>query len=546
MSRDEKQSAQQPRRKRASLVAPQRSNAATTPIQTDKSVMKSARVARGPRPVAPEVRHQLVFDAAQRRYVPTAPLTEETTVSLSTHLYRADRQIHPIQLDVSSELLQSVWLRQPHRKDLRLLGGTLTTGETRLATVYADTVNNAGQHQLPRHETLFLANELRLIDAIVMATPPLVEEPEPEVAKVTGTVFDKAKGALTRTVARGDRLLAALARSPLPPVELVAAANLKEDRDLGRFCRLWALQVAATFHVQTPTEEYFQRAGNEEASRYVPHIDLWFDSRSPKGGATRLTQMGFNPIMYGSAAKKSGPINPAVHLLTNDGLRGNGYRFVATGEEVMAYFRSEAELLENDALREFFRRVVEDVVSATEATARRERPSHFRDMVRVTYGFNRGKSNGDFDGGVPQEAGYVSISFGRERRQEVLAALFGKDIPEEPMVSLLMDDKNNLVLRPHPHGWKLTASGNIQCSTLSTARIPAPPAGIDDQLNLNTTLFRVEGGLAIKIPEVMFRRTKAGGTGLKTRQSSGSAAGRARTKEDRGRISKHVIEKSDA
>ena len=342
-------------------------------------------------------------------------------------------------------------------------------------------------------------------------------------------------------VPQGDSILAGLARLPLPPIDLVAEALGTTRGDEGRFCALWAIHLAADSHTQTPTGERFERASNEEAGRYAPHVPAWFNSRSAAGGATKLTQLGFNRIMYGAGALEcfKGYFDFKLHLLTNDAKKFGGYRFIAPGDRVLDFYETEARELRHDGLREFFLRNAASARRDPDELRRRPRPAHHRRLARVTYGFNRSLVQGALGG---RRAGYLNVSVQTDGREHLCQVLFGDAVPNEPRVAVVMEADGWLHLRPDTGGWKLTDAGAVQVSTLASAGIPEPTHHVDELLIVNTPLERREGGVAVRIPPTVFRPMGGAATGRPRRSSEGSKAGRARSLVSRELLKREVEE----
>ena len=266
-------------------------------------------------------------------------------------------------------------------------------------------------------------------------------------------------------VARYDRVIAALGRSPLPPRDLVASAVRSRPGDARRVCRLWAIHLACDAHTQNPPGERWARVGNDEASRYSDSIPLFEQSKSAAGGATSLTRHGFNGLLYGEAELRAGLApDPARHLLTNDGVRGGGYRLIADGGEVAAVYLREAEAISERILREFFLVNLGAALDSTGPVDFRPSslPDHHRLFARLTYARNRRR-------------GYLDLSLGKANAHEAATILFGTSGPGP--VGLRLLPGGLLRVAPDPEGWKLTESGRVQATTLRRAGIPEPDDG---------------------------------------------------------------------
>ena len=244
-------------------------------------------------------------------------------------------------------------------------------------------------------------------------------------------------------VLRYDPVLVAVARSPMPPRDLVVGA-VRTAADVRRVCVLWALHVAADSHVQTVPGELFPRASNDEASRYVPAVPLFESSKSAAGGATSLTRYGFNGLM-------------TLGVLTNDGRRGAGYRFVTGGDEVAETYGRIAEGLTDRALREFFLDALDNALTGACATA--PLPDHHRLFARLTYARNR------------RARGYLDVAFGAANAREVASFLGGARLG-----AVLVG--GSLEVAPDPEGWTLTRSGRFQATSLRRVGLPEPPESI--------------------------------------------------------------------
>ena len=320
-------------------------------------------------------------------------------------------------------------------------------------------------------------------------------------------------------VPQRDAVLQALARQPLPPTELARLALGSGDE--GRFHRLWAIQVAADAHVQTPTGERFERIDAVAAHRYVSVFGAWFPSKNPAGGALKLTQTGFNPLMWGQAAQEQckGYFDTSIHLLTNDTRKNSGYRFIAEGKKVLAYYAAEAARFRNPELRQFF--ITNAVRAANTRLAKNQpKPDHHRLLARVAYGWNRASGRG-----------YLDINCRTDGRDSLVSLLGILDGSADICVRVTLSPDGWLVLRPDDRGWKLTESGSIQVSTLAASNIGTPLGSVNEVYHHKNLPVQVgpEGGTVSIFVGKMVRYVNQAGDGRKTRTGSGSKVGRAKS-----------------
>lgn len=338
-----------------------------------------------------------------------------------------------------------------------------------------------------------------------------------------------------------DSILRALAKVPLPSRELVRAGV---DQNIEKICKLWAIHIAADNHFQTSQGERFERASNEEAARYVPHIELFWDSKSSAGGATRLTQNGYNKLMYGARHIDKGvPFDPSVHILTNDGYRGAGYRFIANGQQVAALYKRVAESITHEPLRNYFLEALREATEKPDNYARtRPSPDYHRLVARIGFGHNRARVESESN----VAAGYLDVSFGKAGLEEAIMAIFPEGMPEPDnrRVKAVVGMGNILEITAHPDGWKLTDSGRFQISNLAASNIPEPTSDYDVVNGFkNLQLEKIPGGgLRCLIPTSLFRRSGSAGDGLPARSSGGSRPGRARSLIDRNPIESNIVD----
>ena len=316
-----------------------------------------------------------------------------------------------------------------------------------------------------------------------------------------------------------DVMLRALARQPLPSVEL--ARHAFGTGDEGRFHRLWAIQVAADAHVQTPTGERFERIDVAAAHRYDSVFGAWFPSKNPAGGALKLTQIGFNPLMWGKAAQEryKGYFSTKIHLLTNDTRKFAGYRFIADGKKVLEYYTKEATQFSSPELRHFFLANV-DRASATQLAKNQPKPDHHRLLARVAYGWNRASGRG-----------YLDINCRTDGRDSLISLLGAPEGTGGVCVRITLLADGWLVLHLDDHGWKLTDNGAIQVSTLAASNIGTPTGSVNEVYHhKNLPVQVVPGHNAVSIfVGKMVRYADQAGDGLKTRSSGGSKTGRAKS-----------------
>ena len=320
-------------------------------------------------------------------------------------------------------------------------------------------------------------------------------------------------------VPQRDAVLRALARQPLPSVELARLALGSGDE--GRFHRLWAIQVAADAHVQTPTGERFERIDAAAAHRYDSVFGAWFPSKNSAGGALKLTQTGFNPLMWGQGAQEryKGYFDTSFHLLTNDTRKNSGYRFIADGKKVLEYYAREARQFRVPELRSFFVANA-DRAADTRQAEHQPRPDHHRLLARVAYGWNRASGRG-----------YLDINCRTDGRDSLASLLGAPDDGTDVCVRVTLAPGGWLVMSLDDRGWKLTDSGALQVSTLAAANVGTPSGGVNEvrhHKNLPVQAMEVPGTVGVFVGS-MVKYANQNGDGRKTRAGSGSKVGRAKS-----------------
>lgn len=355
------------------------------------------------------------------------------------------------------------------------------------------------------------------------------------------------------TVPRSDKIIRAFAQAELPSGEMVAAARLRENGNLGDFYVLWAMHVIADMHVQTPTGARFKGPDDEEASRYAaydPDLPLWWNSKSENGGAKKLTQSGYNPIMYGArqlrgAQRRS--YDPTKDIVTNDGGRKVGYRVITGGTQFLEFYRKMALRIKDTALREHCLQAVSQIETDPVKFVRSRRsPSHARYMLSIFAGYNRSGGNS-----------YLSFRISEERRDDLLGMIFEEAAVPEKVCFRIRAFRCNKEVGPgrfeqvdmiglmvDPLGY--TLSGNtVQLSTMANANLEELPKEYFDQrveaVNLAFRPWRqgADRGIAVELPAGFFQvNHELQGTGLRSRSSAGSSAGRRRAAEKRTPLQK--------
>lgn len=355
------------------------------------------------------------------------------------------------------------------------------------------------------------------------------------------------------SVPRSDKIIRAFAQAELPSGEMVAAAQLRKNGNLGDFYILWAMHVIADMHIQTPTGLRFKGPDDTEASRYAAFeadLPLWWDSKSENGGAKKLTQSGYNAIMYGARQMrglKRRSYSPKRDIITNDGGRMVGYRVVTGGPAFLAFYKQIAKRIKDDALRRYCVQIVDQIEEDPVQFVRSRRsPSHARYMLSIFAGYNRSGGHS-----------YLSFRISEERREDLLKMIFGEDpVPDKVSFRIKAFRCNKEVgpdrfeqvdmigLMVDPRGY--TLSGNtVQLSTMANANLEELPKLYFNQrveaVNLAFRPWWQDGarGIAVELPPGFFEvNHELNGTGLRSRASAGSTSGRRRAAEKRQPLQK--------
>lgn len=352
-------------------------------------------------------------------------------------------------------------------------------------------------------------------------------------------------------ISRSDPTIRLIGRLPLPTKEEVTELIAKKSGLIGIICQIWAIHVGADLHVQTPSGQRFDGPDGDEMARYAPIIPAFWDSKSDAGGAAQLSYRGYNSMMYGGTAHLNKvPFDPKQHLFTNDGLRGNGYRFIASGKELLAYYRLLLEKLPPGRLKiDMQERLRSALKAPKDFLQKTEMPSHHKMAVTLTYSYIRrstGTGHGRLTVNFPSKP---SVEF------QKLFDAFGPDRVNWQFKALL-DANNVLTLTPDSKGWQVTDGWSINITTLDTANIPQPPnksnvyivrkegekkKDSDDDfiVHMNVPVRTVDGSLQCDIPADLFEYTlfdltmgmspRIRNNGLRTKDSHGSTKGRAKT-----------------
>jgi hypothetical protein len=340
------------------------------------------------------------------------------------------------------------------------------------------------------------------------------------------------------TISRNDPILRAMSRIALPSLELVTKGLRKSNGagngNEGLFTRIWAMTLAADGHGQMDTGTRFPAPDLKEGKRYAPVIPLWFKSKGKKGGAMKITQTGFGMKSLYSCSRKT-PLaeHPFfdIHemVFTNDGSRGTGYRIIQSGKEYLAIYTRLVNQLKYPELRLWF----SDQIALIRADPVKflmdsVYPNHHRIVAKLFYSYNR-KIKGD-------NLGRLTVTFGSKMVKEIADSLYIDDANNGRNISVELDKNQMLVLKAHPKGFKLTAQGAVQSSTLAQSNISEPDLEKFDEVQVGINASFVYDAetktLTAFIPEDFFKFTKRVGGGCKTRSSKGSQRGRARSLVD--------------
>lgn len=366
---------------------------------------------------------------------------------------------------------------------------------------------------------------------MVLRGDPLAEKVNRTIVLLTNIDCEVNSEWALPQIPQEDALIRAISRIPLPTIDLVR--TLKKGMDEGRFCRIWAIIVAADLHRQTETGERFSPVSQIEAARYDPVIPLWWNSKSADGGAMKLTQVGFEPIMMRERdVREHRQPDTDRQLLTNDGRRGRGYRFVATGEQVFAYLRRTVAELQTERLKKYFNKWLDAIekLGPVSFFSETPNPSHHVIMTRLTYGINRRVEGAN--------KGYLTVTLSPENTKEFVAKYF-PDLraDEELRFGVVRTPDGKLQLWPDRRGWKVSGSpsSNIQVSSLREANIAEPKTSIDVVTRyINAPIEHypsAERPFVIRMPaSIAYKNRK--GTGFRTRNSGGSPDGRAKAHTD--------------